>query len=178
MADWHALQARYATARAQAVAAIAADKTAWIHGGGDLNTAWMAIVAAMANVPVSAVSLAPSATALPDSSGSIADIHRRLTAAGKPPPKIVAAQPPKTASDTFMQVTDPKNIADAAKKALDDAAKAAHDLIPQPWRWMIDHKNVLVIGAVVVVGGVAFMSILPMLLVPAKIAKGVTALAA
>ena len=67
-------------------------------------------------------------------------------------------------------MTDPKNIGDAIKKI--------PDVLPQPWKWIVEHPNEIIIGAVVVVGGVLLISIMPALMMPAKLAKGIAAAAA
>ena len=44
--------------------------------------------------------------------------------------------------------------------------------------WIVVHKTALIVGGVVIVGGIALTSLLPVLMLPAKLAKGVAAIAA
>lgn len=133
--DWHALQAKYGAARTAALAAIASSTRSWwpdsMTTTSATNDAWKQIISALQPVPM---------TVTP---GDKQDIGNRLIAKGwKPTYKV--PQPRQTPGDKFQQDTDPTNI----EKAL-----------PQPWKWMVEHKNAMIVGGVVV-GGVVVLSVL------------------
>ena len=107
--DWHALQARYGAARAQALKANA-DATTWawpdsMRTTGDTNAAWEAIIRALQPVPM---------TTTP---GDLQDIGNRLLAKGWIP-KYKVPQPGQTPGEMFLHDTDPRVVTEAIKKAI------------------------------------------------------------
>lgn len=70
----------------------------------------------------------------------------------------------------------PQDAAEAVKKALPEIASSTGD-VGNMLLWLATHQRAIVIGAVVVVAGIGLVSILPMLMLPAKAAKGIAAAA-
>jgi hypothetical protein len=154
--DWRVLKARYGAAKNLAVKAINDRNASWLPNwtpgtGGDIDTAYQAVITALQPVPTSVTP------------GDKQDIANRLMAKGWVPKYTLPQQYQQDAGSTFLQWTDPTNIANAAKKL--------PGALPQPWKWMIEHPNELLIGALVVVAGIGLVSIMPMLTLPAKLAK-------
>jgi hypothetical protein len=123
-----------------------------------------------------------------------ADLFNRMTAAAQmlsvPVPTDTVVQP--TATDLGQQVF-------AATAPLDAVAQAtgAQEAGPLPtglakalqgapnlgggWAflsWLVNHKTGVLIGVVTLVGGLIVVQLLPLLMVPAKIVKGIAAVAA
>lgn len=75
----------------------------------------------------------------------------------------------------------PQGAAEAIKKGggqLVDAASAGAGDTFNMLVWLVRHQRELLIGAAVVAGGIGLLSIMPMLMLPAKVAKGAALLAA
>jgi hypothetical protein len=67
----------------------------------------------------------------------------------------------------------PQQAAEAIKEAAPKIAASTGE-VGSMLLWLAEHQRALVIGAVVVVGGIGLLSILPVLMLPAKAAKGLT----
>lgn len=157
--DFAALQKKYQAARdgAQSVTGVLGAMVPDFMNSG-IDVAY--------NNIVTALQPAPNAV----TKGDKQDIANRLTAGGWKPSYKLPQPLQQDAGSALLQVTDPKNIGDAIKKI--------PDVLPQPWKWIVEHPNEIIIGAVVVVGGVLLISIMPALMMPAKLAKGIAAAAA
>ena len=159
--DFAALQKKYQAARdgAQSATGVIGSLLPDFMNSG-IDVAYNNIITALQPVPNTVTK------------GDKQDIANRLIAAGWKPAYKLPQPLQQDAGSAFLQKTDPKNIGDELKKI--------PDVLPQPWKWIVEHPNEIIIGAVAVVGGVLLISILPALTLPSKlaatVAKGAAAL--
>ena len=140
-------------------------------------------------------------SACPVAKGDWFDLFNRAAAVspslGIPAPTDKAYQPTAAdlsgalfaataSSDVVAQVTGgqstatgplPQDVAEAVKKHGKEMLDSTGDTLSLV-AWLLAHQRVLIIGAVAVVGGIGLLSIMPLLMLPAKVAKGAALLAA
>jgi hypothetical protein len=119
----------------------------------------------------------------PTTKGDWDDLVTRLSAAAKslglPAPVITMAQP--TSVDLDQQVFASTANLDVIAQATGLQKKGPLPQAPDGLSWLAwieKHKTGLVVGAVVIVGGILFIQLAPVLMLPFKAAKGIAALAA
>jgi hypothetical protein len=172
--DYQALTNRYSAAHAAAQSAISL--AAWNPLPGNMI---------VAQKEFDGLAKAMRQNYPPDSAttkkGDWFDLYNRLhdaqTAAGAPPIEDHPPQPQATDVDLqALQVSQPFDPIAVLTGALAPPKTGPLSVPPFTWlKWLVDHKKGVMIAGGVLVGGVVLFSVMPILLLPAKLAKGATA---
>jgi hypothetical protein len=182
--DWTKLQNRYN-------AAVSAANSAMLTGTLNPLTPNSMIPAGPAyNGLIKAMRQCAPPDGCPVTKGDWADLFTRLTVAAKTfggaPPVDKPPQPQATdvdvqafaataPVDVVAQVTGAQAATTGPLPA--DLAKSLQSGGKDTWSlllWLAEHQRLLIIGGVAIAGGILFFSILPVLMLPAKLAKTAT----